>query len=295
MPPRFPTIVVATDLGPASDDALRRAHALAPSTLVVCHVLPEEIADNPMFPQRDPADALRSVDLRAWAMRAVTRRMADATERAPGTFEVVIQEGSPHAEIVRLAEVRRADLVVVGSTGATGLTRLVLGSVATRVARAAHCPVLVARPSIPGGPVLAATDLSDPSIPPVCAAAAEARATGASLVTLHCVEHLPPPEGVGLFGGRPSSPTEAAEDARRIAGLRLAEVLTREGVGGDRLVTVGISDVEIVRLARALATDLVVVGTHGRTGLSRLVLGSTAETVLRDAPFSVMVVRLAHA
>jgi nucleotide-binding universal stress UspA family protein len=50
--------------------------------------------------------------------------------------------------------------------------------------------------------------------------------------------------------------------------------------------------VEIVRYARDSAADLIVMGTHGRTGLERLLMGSVAEKVMRDAPCSVLVVKL---
>jgi nucleotide-binding universal stress UspA family protein len=80
------------------------------------------------------ADAQRQME--RWLARA--RR---AGVRATGLLPV----GVPHAEIVRAAKARRADLLVIGTHGRTGLARLFLGSVAARVAASATCPVLTVR------------------------------------------------------------------------------------------------------------------------------------------------------
>jgi nucleotide-binding universal stress UspA family protein len=71
----------------------------------------------------------------------------------------------------------------------------------------------------------------------------------------------------------------------------LEACLERFGAEGERLVVGAPAASEIVQAARELPAELVVVGTRGRTGLSRLTLGSVAEAVLSSAPCSVLVVR----
>jgi len=73
---------------------------------------------------------------------------------------------------------------------------------------------------------------------------------------------------------------------------RLRDALTRFAIDGEAIVKSGPAAQTIVDLAASAPAELVVVGTHGRTGLSRLTLGSTAELVIRSATCSVLVVRL---
>ena len=84
----------------------------------------------------------------------------------------------------------------------------------------------------------------------------------------------------------------AIDDLRTAAQSRLREALTQFAIDGEAIAESGPAAQTIVDLADSARAELVVVGTHGRTGLSRLTLGSTAEAVIRSAPCSVLVVRL---
>jgi nucleotide-binding universal stress UspA family protein len=168
------------------------------------------------------------------------------------------------------------------------------GRVAERVARSAACHVLVARPS-PSGKVLGATDFSDPSLPGVEAAVAEASRRRVPLCLLHSID-LRPIEWAArpMAYLVPTVPSHVADELRADALTRLQASLERFRAEGERLVVDGPAAPAIVKAARELPAELVVVGTRGRTGLSRLTLGSVAETVLSSAPCSVLVVRLAQ-
>jgi nucleotide-binding universal stress UspA family protein len=162
--------------------------------------------------------------------------------------------------------------------------------------RYAHCPVLVVRPAVPGGKVLAATDLSDPSLPPIRAGADEARRRGTRLHVIHVIDFSPAswasaagsPFGIGI-----PVPAQAvrAEHAETL-GKALDETLERLGVEGETLVAFGGAAAEVLRTAESLPADLLVVGSRGRTGLARIAIGSVAEAIVRRAPCSVLVVRL---
>jgi nucleotide-binding universal stress UspA family protein len=121
--------------------ALARARG---ADLLLVHVLPPL----PMVPDVYVAATLHA-DLQR-GHRAVGRRRLDrlvAAARAAGARArgVVVDSGVPAREIVRLARSRRADLIVMGTHGRTGLTRALLGSVAARVLATAACPVLTVR------------------------------------------------------------------------------------------------------------------------------------------------------
>lgn len=126
-------------------------------------------------------------------------------------------------------------------------------------------------------------------------ACAVARGLGASLTLLHV--HEPPNEMIGLVPGATVGGELAAEHAAGVALLdRALAILQAHGIEPlDRIVERAASASDaILSHARRGAFDLIVMGTHGRKGLSRLVMGSVAEQVLRDAPCPVLTVHLPH-
>jgi universal stress protein A len=134
--------------------------------------------------------------------------------------------------------------------------------------------------------LLVAIDFSEPSRDALRTAYSMAAETGAELVLLHVVESGPgAPEidpTVGVFPEDVDGELERWQLEAQGAGAPI--VSTRIAVGPPWH--------EIIQAARKDATyDLIVVGTHGRTGLEHLVLGSVAEKIVRHAPCSVLVVR----
>jgi nucleotide-binding universal stress UspA family protein len=294
---RAQKILVATDLSASADEAIRQADAVARASggeLVACHVLPEALRYQPLFPHRGADDVKALVAAEGRMGEAVADRVAEITGRAREAFAVAITHGAAGSGVVLEAEARGADLVVVGSRGATGLERFLLGSVAERVVRHAHCPVLVARSSPASGIVLGATDFSDPSNEAVDSAAIVARWVGARLDLLHAVD-VTPPIVVGMTAPLGATwvpvPDEEVATMRETAREILDDTHVRLGVRGASHVVLGRPPQAIVEKARELPAQLVVAGTRGRTGLARLTLGSVAEGVVRDAPCSVLVVR----
>jgi len=137
--------------------------------------------------------------------------------------------------------------------------------------------------------ILTPTDFSECSRQVVTCAYELAQAVGAKLVLLHVVEDLPsyigfiPPGGAAML----------LKDLERQACLDLAAMLPEAETARveiARRVVVGSPADKIVRLAAAEQVDLIVIATHGRTGLSHLVMGSVAERVLRTAPCPVMTI-----
>jgi len=288
-------ILAAMDLDKGSDELLRQADALARSykvKLSVCHVLPEIFAVRPLFPQLHLDDALKLYDLEAAVRDALLKRIRTVTAREPPQIEIEIEQGTVHAGILRAADNIGASAVVVGGKiDHKGLH--ILGSSAEHVVRYAHCPVLVARHS-PEGKVLAATDFSDLALPAVEAGAAEARHRKADLAIINAIDLL---TGMRPFYGDvygySAPPTDLSDQMRKIWQQRLDECVHHFKAKGGGLLREGPAVPAILSAAAELPAQLLVLGTHGRTGLSRMIaLGSVAEAVVRAAPCSVLIVRL---
>jgi nucleotide-binding universal stress UspA family protein len=291
-------ILAATDLSAGADEALRQADALARAAgvpLHVCHVLPELLSLDPLFPQLKLRDAMAAPELEREAGEAVEERIEEVTGRSGEEYTLEMASGSTQAAILDVADRIGAGLVLVGARGTR--SEAGLGGVAERVARHAHCPVVVVRgpgPGAAGGTppsVIVAVDASDLAGPALEAAAAEAIRRQARLVLVHCIDLIMP--GIIGYEVPPLSPEVTTamraqwqhrmeESLARVQGPAETEVRVEDGPAGP----------VIVKLAGELAAALVVVGTHGHTGLRRLVLGSVAEAVVRTAPASVLVMRL---
>jgi nucleotide-binding universal stress UspA family protein len=286
-------ILAAIDFDKGSDEVLRQADALARSykvKLSVCHVLPEIFAVQPLFPQLHLGDALKLYDLEASVRDALLKRIRTVTAREPPQIEIEIEQGTVHAGILRAADNIGAGVVVVGGkVDHRGLH--ILGSAAEHIVRYAPCPVLVARPS-PAGKVLAATDFSDPALPAVEAGVTEARHRKTDLTIIHAMD-LTPMIGSSYGELYTMPPMDLSGQMSKIWQQRLDECVHHFKAKGGGLLPDGPAATAIVNAALELPAQLLVMGTHGRTGLSRIIaLGSVAEAVVRTAPCSVLVVRL---
>jgi nucleotide-binding universal stress UspA family protein len=279
-------ILIATDFSAGAAEALRQAHQLAGelrAPLVVGHVIPEAFRVRVLFPHTAGVDATTQRELQAKAAAAAQGQIRAVLGPAVEALDVRFESGSPHAGVLKLAEQNGAALVVMGP-----------GATTARVARAAHHTVLVARPSPPGGAVLGASDFSDPSLPALRLAASEAARRHSRLRLIHCLDidataYLAAAGAPGVLV-TPPFPDDAVKDMEADARDRLRTV---GGDAGADLVVVRYSPLSaITDEATRTPTSLVVVGTHGRSGFARLALGSVAETVMRDAPCSVLVVPL---
>jgi nucleotide-binding universal stress UspA family protein len=133
--------------------------------------------------------------------------------------------------------------------------------------------------------ILYPTDFSECSEYAFALACSLARDYNARLVVLHVMQ-LPPaiPGEAGLI-------VAESDEYRAYAKDQLLRYQPTDGVRLEHWLETGEAETEIVRLARKLNADLIVMGTHGRTGLGRLLLGSVAEHVLRKAPCPVLTVK----
>jgi nucleotide-binding universal stress UspA family protein len=281
-------ILAAVRLDETATEVLRQAVDLARHyqvKLYVCHVLPDMTSVRPLFPNLQLDNAMKFAEFEATARYMLAARVGAFITADGSACELMIEYGTEHSAIVRKAEQIGAGLIVVGH----GSQERKLSGISERIVRYAHCPVLIARPAIKGC-VLAATDFSDPSTPAVEAAASEAGRRKEDLNIIHAMDFMPyviVQDGMtsGLF------PVEFSDSMRRALQERLdscvAQVSAKRGILAD-----GRAEDAILAASANLQSDLIVVGTHGRSGLSRLALGSVAEAVVRGAVCSVLVVRL---
>lgn len=202
--------------------------------------------------------------------------------------------GIPDAIICDVAEDTRADLIVLGTHGRTGLRHILLGSTAERVLTMAPCPVLTVR--LPeeaerqgaGRPirlmhVAVPIDFSDCSMEALEYGVRIAKDGGASVTLLHILEPLS--YGIDLTFGH------AAEQNRQQIAAQLkqaADEIEARGVSVRPVIRGGVPADSILDYIHSSDCDLVVMGTQGRRGIAHVVKGSVAEAVLRRAPCPVL-------
>ena len=191
-----------------------------------------------------------------------------------------------------------ADLLVVGTHGYTGFRRFLLGSVAEKAVRIVETNVLVARESKVSleyyGRILVPTDFSQPSVDAL--ELAMTLATKESSIELVHYWQLPY-VSTGNFGAVPitglaaQNLREQTREASIASGQRLVSRYSDRGIPLSFEHQEGQPAQEIHKRLLEEDYDLVVLGSHGRRGLRRLLLGSVAEATLRHAPCSVFMVR----
>ena len=213
--------------------------------------------------------------------------------------------GQPFEEICRLARERSVDLIVTATRGNTGIKHLVLGSTAERVVRYSPCPVLVvrggdrkkakgrngaSRRAIQIKKILVPIDFSDCSMKGLAYARALARKFGATLVLINSV-HVQYYVTSDEYA-RYDLPLlmEEAEKASRKQMRNLVQKTDWEGLKVEASLQLGHPGDQICAQANKKRADLIVTSTHGTTGLSHVLLGSTAEYVVRHAHIPVLVV-----
>ncbi|MGB3542739.1 universal stress protein [Rubrivirga sp.] len=287
-------VLCALDFSDGSEAALVLAADLAErfhTSLLLLHADPLFFASPSSFDLEGPDGMLRE------RMRA----FAEAALGSAEAVDVVDPEGViRHSEyagdaIVRQAEEVGARLVVVGTHGRRGLGRLLSGSVAEEVVRQASCEVLVVPNSATRtaphaeAPILVPVDFSTHMDAAVDRAVHLAGLYGAPLRLLHVIgPSLPLPTFYGDVIGPNLYDVPTLVEA---SDTHLRTVADGLEVDAGTETRVGAHHAEIVADAQEAAAGLIVMATHGNTGLDRVLLGSVTERTLRQAPCPVFVVR----
>jgi nucleotide-binding universal stress UspA family protein len=246
-----------------------------------------------------------------WTLSTTAQELARRSEAAVGqaveklkaaglTAEGIQREGDPKAEILDCAQQSRVSRIVVGSRGASGVDRLLLGSVAAAVLRAAPCSVWIIRPALKGLPkrVLVATDGSECSEQAVRSLTVHPLPVSTEVRVISVIEYYLPPE-VSLLQPPGVDPTRVnqireqamatAEDAVDGANRILESTYPNHSQSISVLLEKP-ADL-ILREAKDWGAEWITIGSHGRRGAARFLIGSVSEYVATHAACSVAVER----
>lgn len=285
-------LLCAVDFSDTSIEALRYATATARRTGGVIHVLHAWLP--PVIPLAEGGVVLRvevSKRITADLERGVRDLVAKHCEPAiPVETHVVMADVAPC--IVGRARTWGCDTIVIGTHGRSGLPRALLGSVAERVLRMSSLPVLVVprrpegQPSFADRPVrsiVCPLDFSIPAEEGLRVAVELAEAWHIPITALHCHTLSPAEKRDQAFGRSHQELLRLElEDAVRRFAARPVSIAARM-VQGETCTGIGLA-------VERVGADLVVIGTTGRRGVERVLLGSMAERVIRTSSVPVLAV-----
>lgn len=295
----FTTIIVGCDLSVSSDLAIERAigvAALHGAKIVLVHAQ----ASDPPVAEVDNAILAQLGEVSAAIRAEEAVRLADKLKEIQAfglSASVISRIGSPDEVLSAAAGDEHADLIVVGTHGHSGISRFLLGSVANTMIRHAPCDVLVVR----GAPVraafhkpLVATDFS-PAAKKALTRVANVVVPGTSMEVVHAWQ-LPAGSWGATLLGQARFPWSTVRDAVLASAKGQADKLVAEHGHALQVELVQGPPAQVItELADRGAYDLIAVGAHGHRGFRRLLLGSVAESTVRHAHCSVLVVHGAQA
>jgi nucleotide-binding universal stress UspA family protein len=289
-------LLVATDFSPMAENAFEVALTLAAAArLTIVHVIPKPTSLHASLPVSVSLELQRREEERQKMDRLRMDALVAKAKRQGVTASCVFSEGDAVGEILRLAKKMAPDVAALGTHGRGGADHLLLGSVAEKVVRQAPCSVLVAKATAwrRKAPVLLALDSSPMAVSVAKSGAAVAALLESRLKVVHAVRDThriveaagSPPEDKMI---RRISKLDRSRAKEEIAALLSKARLSVE----ERDIIIGEGrPQDVINRAAEKETAVTVVGTHGRRGVSRLLLGSVAEAVVRGADSPVLVVR----
>lgn len=273
---RFEKILLSSDGSEFSKGAESVAMALAARVQAHLHVM-RMVLSNPEYDVLAP-DVLARHEQEAYAsifqLCALAKKPGGAAECTP----LVMHGMHPHEEILEAAESTQADLIVMGRRGGRGLARLMVGDATARVVAQARCKVLVVprNAGMWSKGILLATDGSRYSDQAAVNALKLAKAFDLPLiVTTICAA---------------THDAALCQEAEQIV-TRVLEHARQEGVQATPCIVEGEPAQAIVDAAQKKGADLIVGGSHGRTGMGKVFLGSVMERVIGLAPCPVLTVK----
>ena len=293
---RIKNILVPIDFSQRSLEALAFAQSIARQFGAALHLAHIYEPDYPLVTVMAMPIALPPVQV----AQSVRRHLQDIAKQSgielrPGCTHAV--EGRPFAEICRIAREQSIDLIVIATRGNTGLKHLLLGSTAERIVRYSPCPVLVVHPQEKNEKrefrikrILVPIDFSECSLKGLGYARRLARQFGAELTLLNSVAfqyYITSDEYA-----RYDLPLlmQQAEKASRRQMHELVQNTDWEGIDVKPSLQIGHAGQQICAQAARSDADLIVTSTHGTTGFKHILVGSTAEDVVRHAKCPVLVV-----
>ena len=285
-------ILLATDGSESCEGAVKEAIYLAKSCvakLAAIYVL----ETNPEF----ETEGLKFVEKMENAARSHLEMIRKEAAAQNVEVEALVRRtDQPYKAIIEEAAKMKADVIVMGRRGKAGLEKMLMGSVTAKVIGYAPCKVLVVprSASISCKNILIATDGSRYSSAAAAEAIGIAKRCSSNLVVIAAVH----PESISSMSPdtgytQNQQQTIAREEFQRaeknISGVKgLAE---KEDIHAEGLIVEGKPYEAITKTAKDKNIDLIVLGSHGRTGISRFLMGSVTERVIGHAESAVLVVK----
>jgi nucleotide-binding universal stress UspA family protein len=296
---KIKNVLVPIDFSERSLDALETALRLTKRIGAQLHLIHVYEPDYPLT----TVMAMPIVLPPAQVAQGVRRHLKDVAKKhgvelRPANTHAIA--GSPYEEICRIAREQKIDLIVAATRGNTGVKHLLLGSTAERIVRHSPCPVLVVHPKAKNaksarsdllfGKIVVPIDFSECSLKGLDYAKALARQFGSKLVLLNSVVfqyYI-----ISDEYARYDLPLlmQQAEKASRHQMRDLIEKTDWDGIDVEQSLQIGHAGQQICARAAEHDADLIVTSTHGTTGFKHILVGSTAEYVVRHATCPVLVV-----
>jgi len=268
---KLKTLLVATDGSEFSKNVVQEALNLAKicsSKLIAISVVqtnPEFEAGVPQVIEKAEKEAIKHLE----------SVKSQAAEEDVACETIASLSDDPYPEIVDHASLNKVDMIIMGTHGRKGVKRLIMGSVAAKVIGHAHCNVLVLplNAKFECKNILIATDGSQYSTAAASEAIGMAKRCGSKLFVISVAS-----SEVDM--------TSAEDNAKKVVDTAKKEVIETASI-----ITRGEPYEAIVETTKQKGADLIVMGSHGRTGLKRLFIGSVTERVIGHSEAAVLVVK----
>ena len=264
-------ILLSIDGSEHSEGAIREAIKFASkcsSKIYLCMT----IATNPEYETIGANYFKMEVDAAKKYLKSIKVRV----EKEGLTCETILRESTSVSQtIIEEATAKKVDIIAIGRHGYQGIAKLLMGEVAAKVITEAPCKVLVVPKAAHIGykKILVATDGSPHATTAVNEAIAIAKKTGSHLIAVSAKR----------------DDSEQAE-AKNITNSAL-ELAKKEGLSAEVLTPTGKPFNVIVETASGMGVDLIVMGAYGKTGIKKLLMGSSTEKVIGNAGCAVLVVK----
>jgi nucleotide-binding universal stress UspA family protein len=295
----FRRILCPIDFSETATRALDYATALAKwygSKLTILHVA-RPFDEAPASPNGHEDSGSSHLATRAGVVEELRRAAEQVDAVTLDGLALVVEEGSAHEVIVKHAALTRSDLLVVGTHGRGGFSRLFFGSVTEKVIRTAPCAVLTVPPGAVAPPtpviferILCPIDYCPSSLKALNCAVDLARVANGRVTALHALEYMDPDE--------PCEHVDAAIRRNRQRILDDARAQLHSLIAGqaldccvDEALVIARAYKAILERATTAGADLIVMGAQGRGGVELMLYGSNTQHVVRAAMCPVLTVR----
>jgi nucleotide-binding universal stress UspA family protein len=268
---KMETLLIASDGSEFSKNAIREAINLAKicsSKLIAVSAVKTNLEFESVLPQVVEKDEQEATKHLEWVRNQAQKEGVEC--------ETIVSLGEePYQDIIDQASKNKVNMIIMGTHGRTGMKRLMMGSVTAKVIGHAPCNVLVLPidAKVEFKNVLIATDGSKYGDAAASEALGIAKRCGSSLIVI----------SVASSGAEFGS---AKDNVKKVT-----ETAEKEGIKTKEVVAKGKPYEAIVETSKQKRADLIVLGSHGRAGLERLLMGSVTERVIGHSEAAVLVVK----